>query len=278
VVDAAHRGYGLLILNRFLRQKDVDLLVSTSVSSVSEPFASYLRFSRVPTGTWNKSGFWITNHRGFAQIALKVKRFPSARALARPLAAALNCWGRWHGWGQVRNPLFGELELCSQFDGRFDEFWEEFQRQNENALLAVRTQEALAWHFREALSQNRAWILATSVGRRLSSYAIFDRQDSPAIGLKRMRLVDFQAHPGYEGALLSALSRMLKRCWEEGVHILEVDGCWLNRPGLPRLIPPYRRSMPSWRFYYRARQAKLAEALRDPEVWVPTSFDGDASL
>ena len=277
VVDADHRGYGLLILNRLLRQKYVDLVISSSVSSVSEPFAKYLGFSRVPTGTWNKSGFWITHYCGFAQIALKLKRVPLARAAARPLATALSCWDLYNGCSELRNSS-DEIELCSEFDSRFDEFWEEFQRQNENVLLAVHTQEALAWHFREALLEKQAWILATSEGRRLTAYAIFDRQDSPAIGLQRIRLVDFQAHRGYEGALLSTLSWMLQKCCQEGVHMLEVDGCWLNRPGLPQIITPYRRPMPSWRFYYRAGDAKLAEALRDPEVWVPSSFDGDASL
>jgi hypothetical protein len=36
--------------------------------------------------------------------------------------------------------------------------------------------------------------------------------------------------------------------------------------------------MPSWRFYYKACEPQLAEALKAPEVWAPSSFDGDASL
>jgi hypothetical protein len=278
VVDAPHRGYGPLILNRFLRQNDVDIFVSSSVSFASEPFTRYLRFSRVPVGAWHKSAFWITNHRGFARIALRMKAVPLARAMAFPLSAALISWDWCRvGWTRFRGAT-SEVQLCTQFDSRFDEFWEELQRQNENALLAVRTQETLAWHFRETLSQQRAWILATAKGRRLTSYAIFDRQDNPAIGLRRIRLVDFQAHKGSEGALLSILSWMLHRCREEGVHVMEVDGCWLNRPGLPRISAPYRRAMPSWRFYYRARYPELAEALKVPDVWAPSSFDGDASI
>jgi hypothetical protein len=67
VVDLHDRGYGLLILNRFLQQKNVDLLLSSSVSAASEPFTKHFQFSRVPRGTWDKSAFWITNHRGFAR-------------------------------------------------------------------------------------------------------------------------------------------------------------------------------------------------------------------
>jgi hypothetical protein len=278
VVDVQYRGHGLLILNRFLRQKDVDLLVSSSVSSASEPFTRYLRFSRVPTGTWHKSAFWITNHRGFAQIALRMKAGPLALAMAWPLSAALTCWDwRNDGWTQVGSAK-SKVELCTQFDIRFDVFWEELQRQNENVLLAERTQQNLAWHFRETLSQQRAWILAISEAQRLTAYAIFDRQDNPTIGLRRVRLVDFQALKGSEDALLSTVSWMLQKCLEQGVHVLEVDGCWLTRPGLPRINAPYRRAMPSWRFYYKACEPRLGEALKGPEVWAPSSFDGDASL
>jgi hypothetical protein len=122
------------------------------------------------------------------------------------------------------------------------------------------------------------WILTTRKGSRLTAYAIFDKQDNPRIGLKRIRLVDFQAHRGSEAALLSALSWMLHKCREDGIHMLEVSGCWLDRPQLPRIVAPYHRTMPSWSYYYKVLDPKLSAELRDPRVWAPSSFDGDASL
>jgi len=278
MVDAAHRGYGMLTLNRLLRQRDIDLFVCSNVSPISEPFTRHLRFSRVPIGDWHKSAFWITNYAGFAQIALKLKSVPLARALAYPVSAALICRDRCcGGWEGHRNSI-AEIERCWEFDSRFDDFWDELQHQNENVLLAVRTRETLAWHFRTALMQRRAWILASLKGSRLIAYAIFDRQDNPGIGLHRVRLVDFQAHRGSEHALLSALSWMLHKCREDGIHMVEVSGCWLNRPGLPRIVGPYHRTLPSWRYYYKAIDPKLSDLLRDSKIWAPSSFDGDASL
>jgi hypothetical protein len=278
VVDGSHRGYGMLTLNRLLRQKHVDLFVCSSVSSASEPFTTRLRLSKVPVGAWNKSAFWITNYPGFARIALRMKSVPLAGAIAYPVSAALICWG-WSsdGWILDRSSISG-IEVCSEFDSRFDDFWDELQRQNENVLLAVRTRETLAWHFRSALMQQGLWILVTHRSSRLTSYAAFDRQDNPGLGLQRIRLVDFQAHRGSEGALSSALSWMLHKCREEGIHMLEVSGCWLNRPGLPQIVAPYHRTMPSWSYYYKAPDAKLSARLREPVVWAPSCFDGDASL
>lgn len=278
MVDEQHRGYGMLILKRFLRQKDVDFFLCNNVSPVSDPFARRLRFFPVPVGTWDKSAFWITNHSGFAQIALRMKSVPMATAVAYPVGAALMCWD-WckDKWARGHQSITG-IQLCSEFDHRFDDFWDELLHQNEDALLAVRTRETLEWHFRSALTQRRLWILTTHQGSRLTAYAIFDRRDNPEIGLRRVRLVDFQAHQGSESALVSALSWMLHHCREDQIHILEVSGCWLDRPGLPRIVAPYRRTMPSWSYYYKAPDPTLSAQLRDPRIWAPSSFDGDTSL
>jgi hypothetical protein len=171
-----------------------------------------------------------------------------------------------------------EIELCSKFDNRFDEFWWELKHENDNVLLAVRTRETLAWHFRDRLLRQSAWILTASKGSRLVAYAIFDRHDKPALGLKRVRLVDFQALNGSEEVLRSALSWMLHKCREQGIHVLEVIGCWLDRPMLLQIPVPYHRTLPSWMYYYKAIGNELSATLRNPKIWAPSCFDGDASL
>ena len=128
------------------------------------------------------------------------------------------------------------------------------------------------------LARDSVWILTMSRGSRLAAYAIFDRQDNIAYGLKRVRLVDFQALRGYEKALPSALCWMLHKCRDEGIHIVENVGCWLNRAGLPNVPAPYHRTLPSWMFYYNSGDKILSDTLQSPEMWAPSSFDGDASL
>ena len=126
--------------------------------------------------------------------------------------------------------------------------------------------------------QRRCWILTASEGARLVAYAIFDRQDNAACGLKRMRLVDFQALNGSENALSSAMGWMLRKCRKERIHALENVGCWLDRPELPKLYAPHHRTLSSAVYYYKATGKQLSETLKDPAMWAPTTFDGDASL
>jgi hypothetical protein len=278
-VDPKYRSYSMQIMSCLMRQKDIDLFICTTVSPASEScYRDGFQFSKPPAGSWNNAAFWITHYRGFAECALKSKSVPLSGVFSHPVSAALWCWDRVRNVA-VRVPKTNsEIEMGSGFDARFDEFWEELKYQKRNSLLAVRTREALAWHFRYSLKSGTLRILTVSRGGRLIAYAIFDRPDNAALGFKRVRLVDFQALEGSGKELARVLHWMLRKCREEGIHVLETSGCWLDQPGWTRIPAPYRRTLRSWTYYYRAADKNLSEALADTAVWAPSSFDGDASL
>jgi hypothetical protein len=110
------------------------------------------------------------------------------------------------------------------------------------------------------------------------AYATFERKDKPEAGLKRVLLVDFQSLDGSTTLLLPLLSRALQKCREEGIHVLENIGRWLEKGGAIDTVAPYRRQLSAWAFRYRASDPRLAERLNDRRVWAPSLFDGDASL
>jgi hypothetical protein len=261
VVDPGCRFLSLDLQRRFVRQKYLDLVVYTTPNAVTEALLLAFSFTRESTGKWDKAGFWITNYAGFARSAIQFLSLPEA--LSYPAAAALFAADRW----RVPRRSSAELELCARFDGRFDAFWEELRAENREKLLAVRDRETLAWHFR----RKKVWILAASRGTRMVAYAIFDRHDNPKLDLKRVRFVDFQALHGFEYLVRQALAWALDRCQREGIHIVENTGCWLERLGVK---PPYRRRLESWTFYYKTRHPELSGA----DVWIPSGFDGDATI
>jgi hypothetical protein len=277
VVDPQYRRHSMRLLERLMSQESADLILSTTVSPSSEPVLKLFEWSKVPSGAWDRSSFWITNYRGFARSALRLKSAPMAAFLSYPVSAALCCRDLFRKVDPTFDSAAG-MESCAGFDDRFDSFWEELKQEKSDFLLPCRTREALDWHFGAALSEGRVSILTFSRNGRMTAYGIFDRQDNPACGLKRVRLVDFQALRGSENALLSAMGWMLRRCRAEGIHILENVGCWLERPGLPRLAAPYSRSLSSFIYYYKAIDKDLSPVLKNPAVWAPTPFDGDASL
>lgn len=82
------------------------------------------------------------------------------------------------------------------------------------------------------------WILTVSKDSRLVAYAILNKENN-ALDIRRLRLVDFQALHGFENTINRLLFQAIDKSRSEGIHLLEVTGCWLDRPGLPRIIVPH---------------------------------------
>jgi hypothetical protein len=274
VVDPGYRFHSLDLQRRFVSEQNVDLFVYTTPDAVTEKVLRAFSFSRVTVGQWDTAGFWITDYPGFARSVLRSVSLPTS--LAYPVSAGL-----FLADARRREPqdASGEkFELYREFDSRFDDFWQELHRENPQHLLAVRDQSTLAWHFRGAAARKDLWILTASRVGRMVAYAIFDRHDNPELQLKRVRFTDFQALRGFEELLRPALNWMLGKCRREGIHAVENVGCWLDRFRVNGVTPPHRRRLQSWLFYYQTRDRELSRQLQDPAVWVPSSFDGDASI
>jgi len=276
VADLSYRSKALSLLDRVINQPNVDLYLNNTVGSNSANAVSIFDCSRVPVGLWDESAFWITNYQGFLERVLEIKARGLAKPLSYPLSAAAFLKDRLTSKGLRADDV--EVKSVTAFDDRFDDFWMDLKRMNPRVLLAVRTREVLEWHFKYALLDNRLWIATVVDNARLAAYAIFDRQDNSAFGLTRMRLVDFQSLDGGTALLEPLLCWALRKCRNEGLHMLEIIGRWLEKGEFIETVAPHRRKLESWRFFYRANDKSLATTLRDPRTWAPSLFDGDATL
>jgi hypothetical protein len=274
-VDPEYRSFSLLLMQRITNQPNLDLLLTTTVGAAAEPSHAAFQWSRVPAGRWDTAAFWITGRSGFLRSALAKKRVPLAGLAIFPISLALACRDALSGFGQ-RKTCRLRIEKRPEFSESFDVFWEELTRRKPDVLLAVRNAAALRWHFQGF--GKAAWIVTASSGECFNAYAIFARADNPEIGLRRLRLIDFQALENSEEALNGILTWVIHRCRLDGIHVLEDVGCVLESLGIPQVKAPYHRDLASWAYYYRAKRGALSDALKDSSVWNPTFFDGDASL
>jgi hypothetical protein len=270
VVDPVYRTYACLLLEEFFHQEGVDLFVNTTVNQHAAPAYRTFDSPPVPQGAWDHTAFWITRYRGFARCVVAAKRWPRGPWLVLPIALGLWCRDIL-ARKSVRGAAGLTVKREDGFDGRFDVFWEELRRQNPHLLLAVRSREALDWHFQYLLRRNRLYILTISEQDRLIAYSIFCRKDEEQLGLKRVRIVDYQALDG-RATLAPMLAWMLQTCRREGIHMLEDVGCCIDQAAAP-----YRRKLGSWLFYYKAN-CTLAARLNGSASWRTSLFDGDASL
>lgn len=276
VADLPYRSKALSLLDRVINQPKVDLYLNNTVSAKAATAVSVFDCSRVPVGLWDESAFWITNYNGFVKSLLSLKAHRLANLLTYPFSFAAFVKDRLTTRGLRTGDV--EIQFVTAFDDRFDNFWADFKKMNPHVLLAVRTREALEWHFKYALLDNRLWIAIVVDNAGLAAYAIFDRQDSSSFGLSRMRLVDYQSLDGSTALLEPLLCWAWEKCRNERIHILEIVGRWLGEGGFIERLAPHRRKLEAWRFTYRSNNPSLAAALQDPRTWAPSLFDGDATL
>ena len=276
VVSSDYRNYSCMLLGKFFGQQDVDLFLNTTVNAQAMGAYGLFRATRVPVGEWDRTAFWVTNAHGFTRSYLKSKSLPSASLLAFPLAPAV----RLHSFVRNRRLQYDrgvKVDPCFEFDERFDHFWESLRRSTPR-LVGRRDSRSLAWHFKYPFACNRVWVYTIGTKSRIDAYAIFLRDDNKAFGLTRIRLIDFQALGDRHSLLLPLLDQALQRCKQEKIHMLEIIGyCPEKRSAVDRFIP-YRRTLSSWMYFYRARCRDLAEVLADPGAWDPSGFDGDSSF
>lgn len=278
VVDVAYRTYSLLLLDYFFAQTNVDLFLTTTLNA--KAFEGFRSFgpSPVPIGDWDRSSFWVTNYASFLASSFAEKEVPFAKPLSYALSVPLFIKDQFTRRLVGKNGRQVNVQACSNFDQRFDTFWEGLRRSRSHTLLGTRTRETLSWHFGPALSVNRVWLFCVSEGQRLVAYSIFYRQDNTKWGLKRVRLADFQTIANDNSLLLPMLSCAMERCRCSGVQMLEIVGLCPEKTQLIAKLFPYRRKFSSWLSFYKSNNPQLAESLNDPNVWDLSCFDGDSSL
>jgi len=278
VVSSDYRFMALMLTYKYFNQGGVDLLINTTVNSMAvDPFSAF-GSDRVPLGDWESAGYRITSYRGFAAAALRMKSAPLPRLLAYPAGLALRMKDALTLEALPPGADSVTVEQAREFDSRFDDFWHELVRQNPNKLLGVRNSQTLRWHFATPMRQGQAWIFTASRNGLLRAYCILKRQDHPQSGLVRMRMVDHQTLEPDADLLSAMLHPALALCIAERIHVLEHVGMGLPKMRVFDRHAPYRRKLPAWPFYYHATDPTLHEELRNPQVWDPSTFDGDASV
>jgi hypothetical protein len=279
IVDGLYRGYALWLLDHFLCQEGVDVHLCVSPNSQAEP-SVVAQCDRVPVGVWNRAALWITSYRGLAGSVLAKHGVPGRALLRYPVAAAFAAGGvlRRDGLGAAQTREHRKVRICREFDDRFDEFWDELRAAHHHLLLASRTREVLDWHYRYPLALGKAWVATVSEGDRLAAYAVFCRKDVAGIGLRRVRLIDYQSLDGTTSLLVPMLADALERCRGDGIAVLESIGWQLDKGDFMDRMAPYTRPMPSWNYYYKTDDPALAGRLRERAPWRPSQYDGDACL
>jgi hypothetical protein len=282
VVDKEYRNYSMLLVGSYFSQRsNADLFLNATANyTAGKVFYEFFKAKKMPHGSYDSVYFQILNYRKFTLSATIKKGLPFGGALTPPLSLLIHSLDKLTGRNFKRCDIKGpggEERWLPYFDERFDEFWESL-RTRYSRFLCVRDSQSLNWHFKYAVLKNKICIFTIENKSRIISYAIFLRQDNPRIGLKRVRLIDFQAIDDNPSLLAKTIVSGLRRCKQEDVHVLEAIGFNPQKMPMIKKFLTHKRRLASWPFFYKTSDESLSKELENPDLWDPCLFDGDASL
>ncbi len=273
-VDIRYRAHSLSLLFKQMRQPGVDLLVTTTPSVTTSSLFERLGWSRVPAGRWDHAGVWITGYRALARrLGIAVSRTLIQSTVTEPQFAA--------GLPERASAVPGErwqLHWRNDFDTSFEGFFSELYARRPGVLWFDRSRDTLRWHFRFGLLRRRIRILTASEGNNLIGYAVVRVRASHYAGLPVADIPDLQLLEPDPRLCRAMLACTMHFCRAHGIALLDNAGCWLEGANYLNRTAPHHRRIASWVYLYKAVDSRLASALSNPHRWLPTRFEGDASL
>jgi hypothetical protein len=276
-VDPQYRYSSLLLVTEFFSQKNIDLFLNTTASPRAAAIFKAFRSQEIPHPSYKQVLFWVTCKAGFAGALLRKLQLPALGGLKQAAVLALWCRDELHR-SRIR---YRRLETCvvPGFDERFDAMWDVLRRRRDR-LLAVRTRDALTWHFRPSLEAGHAVVIVLPEGNSISGYLIMKRYDHRHLGLSSFGIVDIQAAREEPDIILSLVAGALEHAARSGVHVVEAVGFHNSKREVLERLKPLHWTHPSCPCLYKvgAGPRTFRDALRTANAWDPSRFDGDASL
>lgn len=276
VVDMEYRKFSMSLVKNYFKQNKPELFIDASANEIaSKVFERFFKAKRIPVFSYDTVLFWIMDYKRFAEAAVsRCKKLIIIKHFINVFAYIANAISKNKNY--VKNPKY-DICCIENFDERFDVFWERLKNKRP-ALLCYRDMKSLSWHFKYALLKKKAWIFVVEKNHEIVSYSVFIRQDNSGIGLKRMRLADFQSLEDDLFVLRDMVSFAIAKCRSNDVCLLEIFGLDFKKISILKKLYPFSRKLKNPPFFYKTRNIGLAKELEGQEIWDPVLYDGDVSL
>lgn len=280
-VDRAFRTRVRSMTAAFFAQSQADLILATTASrSVGRIF---LKFSAVPMpqASYQQVLYWVIDADRFIRSVLRKRAVQpplataAGRTLSTALAATLAVTRRRPG--RRRAGLEPEVLPLREVDEEFDGLWQRKLGQARR-LYASRKAEDLRWHFEPGALAGTTAVIRCRRRGRLEGYLVVVRSEAPDIGLVRARVIDLLVADDDSSVIDALLAAGHDWARGQGCHVFELLGFPSPVRSVAEQSRPFRRTLPTYPFYYKTHDAELGAALELEDAWYPTAYDGDTSL
>lgn len=282
VVKEAYRGYGINLAASFMRQKDSDFLLLSTMNAVAHKIFSFFGARRIPLGDWNEGLFWVVTPSKALEGFLR-HRLPGG--FPAKLGAALLSPVLWSEGSLKRRgprrffPEFSIEVLDREAIGEdFDDLWARKLRERPR-LMAYRTAESLRWYLGVPGVAAESMIFTCKRSSDLVGFAIVKRTEMLGIPATSARVMDLFVESD-EPAIVESL---LRGIWEYSKTA--GDGILIFGMGFPeeirdtvRSLRPHVRPAEGAPGVFKAVGEAGATILATENAWYCSPMDGDGFL
>ncbi len=280
-VERAYRAFSHLLVVSFFRQKNTDLFLNTTATPTAGKIMTALKASPLPQPDYHTVLFWVLEPRRFSKELLKKLgiRAPFDGPGSTIASLGLRVDAAMRRRGPRMNPSNCSIqEIDIQAIGPdFENLWRDYSRRTPG-LFALRTPDAMRWHFDPPANRRKVHAFAASKGKELVGYMIVRHEGPGTEGLRRSLVADLIVKGDDRQILESLFAAALASAKDFGCDVLEMMGFPARIRQTFLQWKPYSRRYPACPFFYKTRDRALHEKLAKEISWYACPFDGDATL
>jgi hypothetical protein len=285
-VDPDYRGHGVQLLKAFSKQKEVDVLLSTTANphSVSPLYCKLFKFELMPQKDFFNQLVWVVHSRPFAAELMERSRLPApARGVLKRLLPVLFAGHRTLRSGKLRL-LAQDLPITTispqEIGPDFDALWARKLEEPRKWFMQIRDAENLRWRFGRPGSPRPAQVLCCRRAGRLCGYAVLELTQTQG-GRWKATITDLLAENEDDAVISQLLRGCLQQARKDGAFMLDIWGFPASiRKALLSAKPYVRELSQSYQgtYLFKTTCPLLTASLRLEEAWYACNSDGDTDL
>ena len=277
--------YSILLLLEFMKQKNVNLFLSTTPSEKVRKINLKLGFSTIEL-PFNNSEYWyIINHQKFIHFLLN-KRIKSCKLLSiiikivsfsiefiLPIRGIL----KKKKEAKLKNNEF-DCSICTYCDDSFTELWENNKKENTTTLY--RDAETLNWLYFSKAVKNKRYVLKCiqKENNKLVGYMVLDTTAQNKEDINNLQLMDVYIPDIKEEIVLSLISSSIDMAKKFDVGALKFWAINQEMEKILKKIIKIRRHKIYEYLYKLNKMDELETNEKKNHEFIPSRIDPDRGI
>ena len=171
---------------------------------------------------------------------------------------------------------FLEFEIYTQFDPKFDEFWEKAKIDNKKIFLFNRSSSWMNWHLNNKIKEKNISILTKKEGDKIIGYAICVYKYEKELNLKKAVLIDIMQLNDDEALFTDLVLNSIINASKSSCDLFQIVGFNEKKRKQFYKLKPFIAKNKFSTFYFNAKNLMLDSFLSKQDSWDPSEIDGDS--